>query len=798
MGQYGYRQWISKTGGYFREMLQGIVLLMVGHYAVAQGVFVQRSGQQLTLNGKPYYYIGANYWYGSVLGLQQDKTHGIERLRKELDFLQHHQVANLRVLAGAEGSGLVNGVERVGPPLQPAKGQFDERVLESLDLLLFEMSKRNMKAVVYLSNNWEWSGGFLQYLRWNNVITEGEFRKKLSWDELRDAVSKFYTCNDCKKDYLAQVKKILSRTNKYSGVKYIEDPAIMAWELANEPRPMRAEAIGPYQKWVSEVATAIRTTDKKHLITTGAEGFMGTEDLQVFETIHADKNIDYLTIHIWPKNWSWFREKNIAGDFDNVISKTGDYIKQHIAIAEKLKKPLAIEEFGLPRDEHSYNIESPTTWRDKYYAYILEQWQQSRTSGGAIAGCNFWVFNGSARPIPGQTFWKQGDDYMGDPPMEEQGLNGVFDSDASTWQLIAKYINAGTARRMPADPLATKETINLYNNLGKLLQKGIMFGHQDDVAYGIGWKYVPGKSDVKELVNDYPAVYGWELGNIEHDLPYNIDSVPFDKMRGYIQQAYQKGSVITISWHADNPLNDASAWDTTHGSVAAILPGGSKHGVYTSWLDKIAGFMLSLRGSKGEYIPVLFRPFHELTGNWFWWCRNTCKPEEFKSLWRFTIRYLQQKNVHNLLYVYNTADFTSRESFLERYAGDDVADLVSFDSYQFNDPVRDSSFMNALDSRLGLIEKIATEKGKIAALGETGYEAIPYAQWWTKTLWQAMGHHSISYVLLWRNAGLMKNGKWHYYVPKKNDVSTDDFKKFYQLDKTLFEKDVIREKLYQQ
>ena len=117
-----------------------------------------------------------------------------------------------------------------------------------------------------------------------------------------------------------------------------------------------------------------------------------------------------------------------------------------------------------------------------------------------------------------------------------------------------------------------------------------MFGHQDDLAYGVNWRYVEGRSDVKDVVGDYPAVYGWELGNIEHELPYNLDSVPFDKMRNFIQQGFERGGVITISWHADNPLNGESAWDTTH-AVQSILPGGTRHELYKIWLDRVAAFL---------------------------------------------------------------------------------------------------------------------------------------------------------------------------------------------------------------
>ena len=157
-----------------------------------------------------------------------------------------------------------------------------------------------------------------------------------------------------------------------------------------------------------------------------------------------------------------------------------------------------------------------------------------------------------------------------------------------TWsQTITHTGNSEFIQSVPVDMHATKETINLYNNLGKLADKGIMFGHQDALAYGVKWKYVPGKSDVKELVGDYPAVYGWELGNLEHDSLTNLDSVPFDKMKGFIREAYERGGVNTISWHNDNPVNLESSWDTTHGGVASILPGGTRHEMYKTWLGSV-------------------------------------------------------------------------------------------------------------------------------------------------------------------------------------------------------------------
>ena len=184
-----------------RKFLMLLILLIPA--SVFSQSFVSAKDGKLIADGRPYYFVGANYWYGSLLGLEKDKKRGVERLRKELDFLKANGVTNLRLLGGAEGGGPLNGVTRVSPSLQPEQGKFDESVLEGLDLVLFEMGKRDMKAVIFLSNNWEWSGGFQQYLIWNEVIPAKWLAEKPTWDELRDNVAKFYSCAVCIDSYNA-------------------------------------------------------------------------------------------------------------------------------------------------------------------------------------------------------------------------------------------------------------------------------------------------------------------------------------------------------------------------------------------------------------------------------------------------------------------------------------------------------------------------------------------------------------------------------------------------------------------
>jgi glycosyl hydrolase family 26 len=355
------------------------------------------------------------------------------------------------------------------------------------------------------------------------------------------------------------------------------------------------------------------------------------------------------------------------------------------------------------------------------------------------------------------------------------------------------------AQPLPCDPGATKETINLYRNLKRLANKGFLFGHQDDLAYGVHWKYEKGRSDINDVVKDYPAVFGWEIGRIEIDKPVNLDSVPFDKMRGYIEQAYNKGSVITISWHLNNPLTGKSAWDPAPGTVASVLPGGEKNALFTSWLDKVAAFFESLKGRNGELIPIIFRPFHELNGSWFWWGGKNATPQELISLYRFTVSYLRDvKNVHHLLYAYNTDRFATKEEYLQRYPGDEFVDVVGFDIYQKGDILSNDKFIAETDRSLSDVESIAAEKNKIAALTEFGYNKLPDSTWWTNVFYRALDHHHITYALAWRNAGYKsKENNYEYYVPFKGEKSEADFIKFYNLDATFFEKDAAKEKLYQ-
>ena len=418
-----------------------VALALAGGPAQAQAPqpgFVRVQGQQFTLDGRPYRFVGANYWYGGLLATQGKA--GQKRLRKELNFLKKKGVTNLRVMVGAEG--LTHGYQyRVLQPLQPKPGEFDESIMAGLDYLLAELARRDMKAVLHFTNTWEWSGGLGQYLEWNGYTGQPLPKNPdYDWNKYQAYIAQFYTCEPCKNQVDAYVRYVLGRTNTRTGKKYVDDPAIMAWEIINEPRPMQTAAVPAFEGWMQRVAALVKSIDKNHLLTTGSEGDIATNnDMAVYQRLHADPNIDYLTIHIWPKNWGWFRDTATAKSLPLVLSKATAYVEKHAAVAAQLGKPLVVEEFGLPRDGQVFTTASNTALRDQYYATLFGLMKGTDAAGKALAGYNFWAFGGRARPVPGQVFWKAGDAYLGDPGGEEQGLNSVFDSDKSTWKLIKSF-----------------------------------------------------------------------------------------------------------------------------------------------------------------------------------------------------------------------------------------------------------------------------------------------------------------------------------------------------------------------
>ena len=416
-------------------LLLTVLLFLLGACAPkpAEHSFIKVNADgQFGRDGKPYYFVGANFWYGAILGSEGEGGNR-ERLHKELDFLKSIGINNLRVLVGADGE---NGIKtRVEPSLQVAPGVYNDTILAGLDYFMNELRERDMTAVLYLNNSWEWSGGYSVYLQWSghgDVVVPAVD----GWPAYMEYVKQFPQSDSAKALFANHVNYIVSRTNRYNQIKYVDDPTIMSWQIGNEPRAFSDENKEPFARWMADVAAQIKSLDPNHMVSSGSEGSWGCEmDMNLFEKIHADPNINYLNIHIWPYNWSWVKADSLKELLPRAKENTKKYIDDHMVIARKYSKPIVLEEFGFPRDGFSFSKEAPTTARDEYYRYVFDLIRQDRESGGLFAGCNFWAWGGFAGQNPDHVFWEKGDDYTGDPAQEQQGLNSVFATD-STIEII--------------------------------------------------------------------------------------------------------------------------------------------------------------------------------------------------------------------------------------------------------------------------------------------------------------------------------------------------------------------------
>ncbi|WP_053990887.1 glycoside hydrolase family 26 protein [Mangrovimonas sp. TPBH4] len=336
-----------------------------------------------------------------------------------------------------------------------------------------------------------------------------------------------------------------------------------------------------------------------------------------------------------------------------------------------------------------------------------------------------------------------------------------------------------------SDKKVSKSVKNLYQKLEASSKKGFAIGHQDATSYGLGWLYEQNpttiKSDVHEVCGDYPAVYGFDIGHLELGNDRNLDSVPFKLMKDLILDAHKKGGIITISWHLDNPSSGGNSWDKTS-AVQDIIKGGKHRDTYELWVSRVADFMKSLK-TETEMVPVIFRPFHEMNGSWFWWGEGNCSAEDYKTLWIETLELLRDKHeVHNLLYVYSPNKLNPTDDYLKYYPGDNYVDILGIDIYDFKNS---EDYIKSVVNDLKIVKDIASQKGKLYAFTETGLETLSTPNWFTQILYPVIENTGIAWVLFWRNARTD-----HHYMPYKGHPSENDFKTFKALPKTLFLQDI--------
>ncbi len=346
----------------------------------------------------------------------------------------------------------------------------------------------------------------------------------------------------------------------------------------------------------------------------------------------------------------------------------------------------------------------------------------------------------------------------------------------------------------------------------------VLFGHENDINKMVSSTATEG--DVREITGSVSGLYGIDsLALTGAELGIADANAALEQAIAYSKQAAEQGAIITLSTHMPNFTNEkikvnadgsynftacdfSEAKDTSNNCAEQILPGGACNDRFTAYLDIIAEYANALQQ---DNIPVLFRPYHENTGSWFWWGSST-SVETYKSLWRYTQEYLQSKGVHNLIYVYSpNGPLSGAEEYLTRYPGDEYVDVLAFDyydDYSTYPATFDDSFFKNLKTTCQVVSDLAAEKGKVAAISETGVRAMKkdgsdyegllvtgnpiVGHNWYQQVSGIAAECDMPYWLVWANFG-----DTNFYVPYKyNDTYgqelINEFIEFYNSDNSIF------------
>ena len=364
--------------------------------------------------------------------------------------------------------------------------------------------------------------------------------------------------------------------------------------------------------------------------------------------------------------------------------------------------------------------------------------------------------------------------------------------------VITDLVTPQNVKNYMVDKNASTETVALFYNLRNLGKTKIIIGQQD--AFNSFYQN-NGSSDIKKTTGNDPSILGSDFMFItDKDNPNNNWYVQQEnKIIQDTKDAYAKGMINTFCWHLREPYNEKSFYSADMTSeqrtdaFKSLLPGGKFNDWYKKKLDKVASVVSNLKDTNGKQIPIIFRPFHEFDGNWFWWGANYCTAEEYISVYRFTVNYLRDtKNVHNILFAFSPDNsYTTPSSYLSRYPGDDYVDILGMDNYGDFDN-KGTSGASLANSKLKLISDLAISKNKIAALTETGYRVTSTTpainNWFSTYLYDAITNNNlqIAYVMFWSNTS---SG---YYVPTPGNSNVADFQNFTLKSKIILQNNISK------
>ena len=335
--------------------------------------------------------------------------------------------------------------------------------------------------------------------------------------------------------------------------------------------------------------------------------------------------------------------------------------------------------------------------------------------------------------------------------------------------------------------LSAQDTQGLLLRLKRTAAEGkVYMGHHDDTFYGRGWtRGACEKSDLAELTGHRPMVLSVDLCPLELQNGYYMSGSTWEQHRRAILDQHRRGGITTISWHMHNPATGGDAWDVSDSrTVRKILRDTDARRKFLHNLDLAAEYILALRDDSGELIPLIFRPFHESQGSWFWWGRDLCSSRDFIRLWRFTHQYLTQRGCTNLLYCFSVSGVTqSVADYLERFPGTDYVDILGTEVYRDNSlpggiAAKRADFIRRARQNLSVVQQLAQRWDKPICVAESGGENADDAQWWTSAVLPALQGYPVCYINFWANQPLsFGGGKGKTHCTHPGAVDSQDFLK---------------------
>lgn len=341
------------------------------------------------------------------------------------------------------------------------------------------------------------------------------------------------------------------------------------------------------------------------------------------------------------------------------------------------------------------------------------------------------------------------------------------------------------------DRQATRETRYLYENLKRISPDKLLFGMHDATGYGVGWSGDDQRSDLMDVCGSLPALFSWDMYTI-----FKGQSRDWRSFRNRILAAHNQGGITSICWHQYDPVQtEFYSQSIKYQPITQMLPGRQYHEYYKTKLKKIALFVKTLRGTNGESVPIIFRPYHEQNGNWFWWGRGYRSEQEFVDFWRFTVSFLRDTlGVHNFIYAFSPDgnQYEQKKDYLVDYPGDEYVDILGMDFYFGNG---NTAEIERFKQRVVHVVEHAEARNKLAAITEVGdrkgwnTSQLLIKKFFTNCLLNPLKNdrvaRRVAYAAVWRN-----EDEKHHFAPYPGHPSVPDFIEFFQDPFTIFLNDL--------